>query len=143
MIRKHKTSKTCKNQHAKIVMMPHFIEKLLRWRRSRSQSAFAFVNENGNLWTKDALSLRMRRLRERAGIGPDAHGEQFVLYTNRHTYLTKAASVMTPPELQALAGHTDYRTTGRYVHLAQQQKILVDAARRAVAALLPQNRSGK
>jgi integrase len=143
IIRIDKTTKTRKNKQPKIVMMPPFVEQLLQWRQAQSASPFVFVNEDGNQWTKDTLSLRMRRLRDRASIEADANGEHIVLYTNRHTYMTKAASVMTPPELQALAGHTDYRTTKRYVHLAQQQKVLTDAARRAVDALRPQPRSGK
>jgi integrase len=143
IIRNDKTLKTRKNKQPRIVMMPPFVEQLLRRRKAHSRSPLVFVNENGNQWTKDALALRMRRLRDRAGIKPDANGEQVVLYTNRHTYMTKAASVMTPPELQALAGHADYRTTKRYVHLAQQQKVLADVARRAVNALRPQPRSGK
>jgi integrase len=142
VIRKDKTSKTRNNHQPKVVMMPPFIERLLRWRQARSSSPFVFVNEDGSPWTKDALGLRMRRLRERAKIKADANGEEFVLYTNRHTYLTKAASVMTPAELQALAGHTDYRTTKRYVHLAEQQTVLAGAAQRAVDALKLQ-RSGK
>jgi integrase len=142
IIRKDKTIRTRKSKQAKIVMMPPFIEKMLQLRKSRSESPFVFVNEDGTIWTKDSLALRMRRLRERAGILADANDEQIVLYTNRHTYLTKAASVMTPAELQALAGHTDYRTTKRYVHLVEQQKLLSDAADRAVDALKPQ-RPGK
>ena len=47
-----------------------------------------FRNADGRPWTKDALGLRMRRLRVRAGVGPDQQGEQFVLYTYRHTFLT-------------------------------------------------------
>ena len=143
IIRTNKTLKTRKDKRPKVKVMPPFIEKLLRWRKARSKSPFVFVNVDGNPWTKDALGLRMRRLRERAGITPDANGEQFVLYTNRHTYLTKAASVITPAELQALAGHTDYRTTRRYVHLAEQQGILADAAQRAVQALRLQESPGK
>ncbi len=142
VIRNDKTSKTRKSKHPKIVKMPAFVVKLILWRRNRSASPFVFVNEDGNPWTKDNLALRMRRLRDRAAIEPDANGEQLVLYTNRHTYMTRAASVMTPAELQALAGHTDYRTTKRYVHIAEQQKVLTDAARRAEEALRPQ-RSGK
>jgi integrase len=143
VIRKDKTLKTRKDKNPKIVKMPAFVVKLLRWRKARSASPFVFVNEDGNPWTKDSLGLRMRRLRERAGIEPDANGEQFVLYTNRHTYMTRAASVMTPAELQALAGHTDCRTTKRYIHLAQREGILADAARRAAEALRLQDKSGK
>ena len=143
IIRNHKTSKTTKSKDPKIVMMPIFVENLLRWRKARSQSPHVFVNEDGNAWSKNSLVLRMRRLRYRAGLTADANGEQLVLYSHRHTYMTKAASVMTPAEMQALAGHTDYRTTKRYVHLAQQQGLLANVAGRAVEALRPQRTPGK
>jgi integrase len=143
VIRKDKTVKTRKNKQPKIIMMPPFIESLLRWRQKHAGgSPYVFVNEDGNPWRRDSLVLRMRRLRERAEIKPDANGEEFMLYTNRHTYLTNAATVCTPAELQAQAGHTDYRTTRRYVHLAQQHKVIADAARRAVDVLRPKRPAG-
>src|SRR5581483_882303 len=77
VIRRDKTYTTRKNKNTKIVKMPAFVVKLLRWRKARSSSPFAFVNEDGNPWTKDSLALRMRRRRDRAGIQPDANGEQF------------------------------------------------------------------
>ncbi len=42
--------------------------------------------------------------------------EAFVLYTLRHTCLTRWAKHMDPFTLHVLAGHTDMNTTKRYVH---------------------------
>jgi len=42
--------------------------------------------------------------------------EPFVLYTLRHTCLTRWAKHMDPLTLHVLAGHTDMNTTKRYVH---------------------------
>ncbi len=40
----------------------------------------------------------------------------FVLYTFRHTCITRWAKCMDPFTLHVLAGHTDMNTTKRYVH---------------------------
>ena len=40
----------------------------------------------------------------------------FVLYTFRHTCITRWAKHMDPFTLHVLAGHTDMNTTKRYVH---------------------------
>ncbi len=58
----------------------------------------------------------MARLRTRAGIETKS-GEDLVLYSNRHTYGTNAAGKVSDMELAELMGHTDTRTTRRYVHL--------------------------
>jgi len=42
--------------------------------------------------------------------------EPFVLYTLRHTCITRWAKYMDPFTLHVLAGHTDMNTTERYVH---------------------------
>ena len=42
--------------------------------------------------------------------------EPFVLYTLRHTCITRWAKYMDPFTLHVLAGHTDMNTTKRYVH---------------------------
>ena len=42
--------------------------------------------------------------------------EPFVLYTLRHTCLTRWAACMDPYTLAFLAGHSDFATTRRYVH---------------------------
>lgn len=56
---------------------------------------------------------------QRAGIAPDQNGEQVVMYTARHTYATSAvASGVTDRRLADLMGHTNTKTTQRYIHLA-------------------------
>ena len=42
--------------------------------------------------------------------------EPFVLYSIRHTCLTRWAAYMDPHTLAYLAGHSDMATTRRYVH---------------------------
>jgi integrase len=47
---------------------------------------------------------------KKSGVAP------FVLYTFRHTCITRWAKHMDPFTLHVLAGHTDMNTTKRYVH---------------------------
>jgi integrase len=137
VIRKHKTSRTAKDRKPRIVPFPPVVEKLLR----RSQGASApFLNEDGNPWTYNALRCRMRRLRERAGIARDGNGETIVLYTARHSYATGAvASGVSDKRLADLMGHTNTRTTGRYVHLAHGD--LYDAALEATEGVISRRNS--
>ena len=58
--------------------------------------------------------------------------ENFVLYTFRHTCLTRWAAYMDPYTLAYLAGHSDFSTTRRYVH--PQAHTVRDAMERARAA---------
>ncbi len=83
----------------------------------RRGTGYVFLNEDGRPWTKDSLALRFRRLRVRVGIGADTRGEKLVLYSNRHTYLTAAATEVSAAMLGLLADHTDPRTTRRYLHV--------------------------
>jgi len=93
----------------------------------RGGTGHVFLNENGRPWTKDALALRFRRLRDRVGLGADTRGEKLVLYSSRHTYLTAAAPMISAPMLGTIADHTDPRTTRRYVHTPQAEIIAAGA----------------
>jgi integrase len=120
VIQRHKTTRTAKVKKPRIVPMPPIVENLLRWRlRVYGQTERVFLNEDGKPWTNNALRCRMRRLREKAGITPDANGENIVMYSTRHTFATAAiASGVSDKRLSELLGHTDSKTTQRYVHLA-------------------------
>lgn len=119
---RHKTITTMRSPKAKIIPFPPHIEKLLRllFAEHGAKSQFVFLNTLGEPWTQNGLVKRMAKLRERAGIVPDENGENLVLYSNRHTYITAAASdqLIGGPMLQQLAGHTSATTTQRYAHLA-------------------------
>lgn len=137
IIRKHKTSRTAKDKKPRIIPMPPCVEKLLHWlQRQNGETARVFLNEDGQPWTNNALRCRMKRLRERAGITPDENGEAIVMYTARHSYATAAvASGVSDRRLAELMGHTDTKTTQRYIHLAHSD--LYKAALEATAATFP------
>lgn len=96
------------------------------WKRSKSKEGEIFLNADGNVWNRNALRCRMRRLRDRLGMRADGTGEKIVLYTLRHSAATDlAAAGIGEHALADVLGHTSTRTTQRYVHLQR------DALRRA------------
>lgn len=77
-----------------------------------------FRNSRGRPWSCNAVRCRMRRLRDRLGLGRDRRGERVVAYTLRHTGATAAARAgLRDWTLAAVLGHASTRTTDRYVHL--------------------------
>lgn len=96
------------------------------WRCTKDKTGEIFKNADGNLWNRNSLRCRMRRLRDKLGLGADGTGEKIVLYTLRHSAATElAAAGIGEHALADVLGHTSTRTTQRYVHLQR------DALRRA------------
>jgi integrase len=132
----HKGRRTSHRPKPRVIGMNDEVKRILLRRREQfGDSGHVFLNADGQPWTKNALELRMRRLRKRAGVKPDDQGEQFVLYA-RHTFLTRAGAdpSISQSELAELAGHTSPTTTAPYVHAA---RLAVAEAGRRVANGLP------
>ncbi len=144
VIHEHKTTRTAREPKPLIVGMNEVVEEMLRGRLEKyGQGERVFLNEDGKPWTRNALGLRMRRLRKRAGIGRDERGEEFVLYTQRHTFISHAGTVAEIPEAIRVdvAGHTDGRTTRLYTHI--HDDVVADAGRRVADSLHSQSTPGK
>jgi integrase len=86
------------------------------------------------------------RVRERAGLGPDAH-----VYSLRHTFASVGAGGgLSLPIIGRLLGHTQPRTTARYAHFADDpvreaaEKIttVITGAGRPGATVVPIKRDG-
>lgn len=83
----------------------------------------------GRPWTARTISQTFRRIRERAGLPKD-----LVVYLSRHEYLTKHCEQFGIKAAAEAAGHSDIKTTQRYVHVGtdklrtQQDQIDLDAA---------------
>jgi integrase len=120
VIRRHKGRRTSRVKKPRLIHLPPAAESLLRWRLQKyGPTERVFLNGDAQPWRYNALRCRMRRLRVRAGIGPDENGERIVLYTARHTFGTQAAAAgVTDRRLADLMGHTDPKMTQKYIHLA-------------------------
>ena len=88
-----------------------------------------FLNDRGGPWTKNSVSLRMRRMREKIGI------KGLVAYSYRHTFATDALLSGTPiATVAAMLGHTDTKMVSQvYGHLDQHTWHLIQAATQTAA----------
>ena len=100
------------------------IAAFLEMRRAVADTEWAFpaLTRSGHI-EKSSLKKQHAKACELAKIEP------FVLYTFRHTCLTRWAAYMDPYTLAYLAGHSDFSTTRRYVH--PQAHTVRDAMERA------------
>ena len=114
----HKTITQQRNPRPRIVPLPVPILNLCERLMSASVKPddHVFLNAQGQPYSKDYFCRKFARLRRKVGIQTKA-GEALVLYSNRHTFGTNAAGKVTDIELAEVMGHTDTRTTRRYVHL--------------------------
>ena len=103
----------------RIILTPFMVELLknLKEKRNPGREDHIFLNQRGLPWTSNAVRLRMKRLRNRVGLGPDANGETLVAYSFRHTGATRACLRGVPDRvLSDLMGHTTPEMTRRYQH---------------------------
>lgn len=114
----HKTISMQRDPTPRIIPLPPAIWNLCRWlaRRPHSANDPVFLNSRGKAYTKDGVSRKLARIRTRARIEKRG-GENLVLYSNRHTYATRAVGRVSDTELASLMGHTTTKTLRRYVHL--------------------------
>jgi integrase len=137
VIGKHKTAK--KTGKPRIIYFPPRAQKLLqKLQRDRgkliekskkrnpvpeSSKPFVFLNHRKKPWTKNAIVLRMQRLRKDTGL-------DLVAYNYRHTWITRALKSNVPIATVAeLSGHTDIDMIARvYGHLCQHPDHLSNAA---------------
>jgi integrase len=83
----------------------------LEMRRAVAKTEWVFpaLTKSGHI-EKSSLKKQHAKACKLANVG------DFVLYTFRHTCLTRWAAYMDPYTLAYLAGHSDFATTRRYVH---------------------------
>jgi integrase len=126
VLRQHKTAS--KTRKPRIIYLPRPVQELFKRMRAESTSEHVFLNRRGRPWTKYAVSLRIRRLKEKLKLARDV-----CLYLTRHAFGTAAivngVDVATVAELM---GHTSLdMISSVYCHLADQHQYLHEAATRA------------
>jgi integrase len=127
---KHKTIRTQRTPKPRVIHLVPIVVKLLKRIKAQQKpvTKLVFVTSHGTAWNRSNLGLRMRRLRDRAGLPDDIK-----LYGLRHRFGTQ--SVVNGVDIKTLAelmGHTTTRMTEHYVHLAGRQEHLAAAMRQAV-----------
>lgn len=105
-----------------IPVSPRLGRLLARLAVGRALSGVILVTDNGQPWNRNSLRCRMRRLRLLADVPLLAHGEKITCYTFRHSAATElAARGLQTSTLQQFLGHSNIKTTQRYVHLQKAQ----------------------
>ena len=130
VLRRHKTIRTQRTPRPRVIQLVPSMVKMLKKIREQQRPGMThvFLTAQGTQWNRSNLGLRMRRLRERAGLPNDVK-----LYGIRHHFGTQ--SIINGVDIKTLAelmGHTTSRMTEHYVHLAGCQKHLAAAMLQAV-----------
>jgi integrase len=130
VLRKHKTVRTQRSPRPRIIHLVPLVVKLLRRIKQQQtpEAKHVFVTARKTPWNRWSLGLRMRRLRDKAGLPDDVK-----MYGIRHQFGTKSiVNGVDIKTLSELMGHTTTRMTEHYVHLAGHQAHLAAAMQRAV-----------
>jgi integrase len=122
----HKT--VHKTGQPRVVYLTPPMQKLMAVLRRQAKQDHVFLNQRGQPWTRNAVRLRMDRLKKKLGLPSD-----LCCYHARHAFGTSAVlngvDVMTVAQLM---GHSSLEMISRvYVHLAGQHDHLAAAAQRA------------
>jgi integrase len=97
----------------------------MRLAAAKNEWVFPALTKSGHI-EKSSLKKQHAKACRLAKVG------HFVLYTLRHTCLTRWAAYMDPYTLAYLAGHGDFSTTKRYVHpQAHTVREAIESARKA------------
>ena len=110
------------------------LQRILRERKSISP--YVFVDENGQPYSREEVSMAFRRACERAGV------EDLRFHDLRHDFATILInSGATLYQVQHALGHKDQRMTARYAHLLPENRDVVDLVEgKGTATILRQSK---
>lgn len=123
VLSKHKTaSKTGKRR---VIVLTDTMIALTRRLMERYPEGTLFRNENGEAWNRNAIRLRMQRLRKKLSLP-----EGTVAYSYRHAFATRGLSRnVSVAKMAELLGHSDVTMLmEHYAHLENNVGELRDAA---------------
>lgn len=128
----HKTAH--KTQKPRVIYLTPPMQKLMVAIRRRSSHPYVFLNRHGKPWTRNAIRLRIERLKKKLNLASD-----LCCYHARHAFGTAAVlNGVDVLSVAALMGHTSLEMVQRvYVHLAGQHDHLHHAAAQATGRHAP------
>lgn len=124
----HKTAR--KTRRPRVIILHPVAARLIAFllRNQIPNQTKLFINSRGTAWTRYAIACRMKRLRKRLKLPRDCK-----TYGLRHKFGTDAIrNGVELKTLSVLMGHTDTRSTQRYVHIADDYEHLAKAVRAAI-----------
>ena len=128
ILERHKSRK--KTRKPRVIPLTPFLVRLLRWlwKQTQDHSGLIFLNTKGNAWNRCNLSIRMQKIRYRAGLPKDCF-----LYGTRHAFGTQG--VLNGANLKLLSksmGHSSVTTLEKYyVHVDQEIDAMREASEKA------------
>jgi integrase len=127
----HKTA--YKVAKPRVIYLTSCMQKLMRHLRRRSTSDHVFLNARAKPWTRNAIRLRIMRLKKKLGLATD-----LCAYLFRHAFATNALlNGVDCASVAELLGHADVTMVAKiYGHLAGQHKHLGAAVERATRPLV-------
>lgn len=110
-LQRHKTAKSTREPGKRTIpLVPEAVEILGRQIGTHSWRKHVFLNEAGKPYTASVLRQRLKRWCKRAGIQPRPP------YALRHTFGPQEAEAdINQTVLAQIMGHTQLRTTSRYI----------------------------
>lgn len=129
LVQKHKMRYLTKAPRP--VPLNHVLVKLIAWlKRNNPLSKHLLLNSHGRPWTCQAVTKRVRKLREKLGLSPGVK-----LHGARHTFITHALmNGVDPAALMEMTGHTQMATMQGYTHLTNKVDHLIDSMDRAIGS---------
>lgn len=135
----HKTSHREDSKPRIIALPPAIVDLLIALRERLNdylpglEPEHIFRNSKGQPWTRNAIGLRMARLKKRTNLPADAK-----LYGCRHAFATGAIRAgVAIKDLADLMGHASTQMTEHYLHTEGDHARLAELAGKAVGALAP------
>jgi integrase len=125
VFQKHKTAK--RTGKPRIIYLTPPLVKLCKRLAREHPTGPLFPNSQGNPWTRNAIRIRFRNLRNKLKL------DGVVAYTVRHSYCTDGLERGVPiATMSELLGHSSTRMVSmHYNHLAEKREHLMAAARQA------------
>jgi site-specific recombinase XerD len=112
------------------VPLNHVLAKLIAWlKRKHPSSKHLLLNSHGRPWTCQAVTKRLRKLREKLCLPREVK-----LHGARHTFITRALmNGVDPAALMEMVGHTQMATMQGYTHLTNKVDHLQGSMDQAIA----------
>jgi integrase len=133
---RHKTAH--KTQKSRVIYLTLPMKKLMLVLKKGATGSHVFLNARGKAWTRNAIRLRIERLKKKLGLRTD-----LCAYEARHAFGTSAVlNGVDVASVAELMGHSSLEMVSKvYLHLAGQHDHLQQAVERATRPLAGSKRS--
>jgi integrase len=127
MLQRHKTYRS--TGKPRVILLSEEAQEVLRQTIAHAPAATIFRTKFDRAWSRTSIAHEMVKLRRKLGLS-----ESVRCYGLRHKFGTDAIKAGVPIKLvSTLMGHSNCRTTERYVHIAEDLDLLSQALKRTLS----------